>query len=77
MMYNVFCFLVGKLTISSKLLSDTMSRNDWLTLDGYWFPVMVWSFQSMSGRLKSPAIIKMRFLACFLRVRKSSLTDDR
>ena len=71
------CFLVGKLTICSELLSDTMSRDDWLTLDGYWFPVMVWSFQSMSEILKSPAIIKMPFLACFLRVRKSSLTDDR
>ena len=54
MMSNVFCFLVGKLTICSKLLSDTMSRNDWLTLDGYWFVMMFPSWKCFLDTIRTP-----------------------
>jgi hypothetical protein len=54
---SVLSWRVGKSTICSNPKSWDNSRNNWLTRCGYWCPVMVFDFQHISGRLKSPESI--------------------
>ena len=59
--------LVEKSTIYSKDLSRAISKNVWPTRIGYnyWLSFLMLIFQSMSGRLKSPASLYIhRVLNC-------------
>ena len=63
---SVLSWRVGKSTICSNPKSWDKSRNNWLTRCGYWCRVVVFDFQHIPGRLKSPESIIIDFLYfCF------------
>jgi hypothetical protein len=60
---------------SSSPLSAMVSKSAWFVCIGYWFVWIDCSDQQMSGRLKSPPIMKIYFLRLILSPLTSSLNS--
>ena len=57
----MFSPLVGLRTVCERPRSLIKSNNNWFIEEEYWWPIILFCSQSMSGRLKSPHNQKIDF----------------